>query len=285
MRRVAALSLLALTALAASACGAATGGGPRAATTAPTPAPSAAKLVALAGRKAAAAGSARMRLRVETTGPDGSPLEVRGSGIFSFAGRKGMLHVRVPGLPGSQGTITEVLDGLTLYMRFPALARRLPGGKPWVRMDLLELGKRAGVDLEQLSGLGSSDPSQALAYLRAGSTSVTRLGSAIVAGAQTTHIRIVVDLRKLAAAAPPATRASLRRTEKLTGRRTFPAEVWIGADGLLRRERFPAPDTTGAGGGSVTMDLFDYGAPVHVTAPPASQTVDLLDLLDAARGA
>jgi hypothetical protein len=59
----------------------------------------------------------------------------------------------------------------------------------------------------------------------------------------------------------------------------MPVDVWIGADGLVRRVAYRTsvsiPGTTGAVTTSVRLEMFAFGVPVHVTAPPASRTTDL----------
>jgi len=80
---------------------------------------------------------------------------------------------------------------------------------------------------------------------------------------------------------PPGLRDAMKQFAGLFG--TIPADVWIDADGLMRRERIEidfGKVLRGLGApGSQTddsvitemLDFYDFGAPVHVEAPPADQ--------------
>ena len=70
-------------------------------------------------------------------------------------------------VPGQQGVkIEEIVDGLVLYMHSDALAKGLPDGKSWLKLDLKAAGAKQGVDIAQLQSLsGGGDPTQFLSYL------------------------------------------------------------------------------------------------------------------------
>jgi hypothetical protein len=163
-----------------------------------------------------------------------------------------------------------------------------PGLKGWIRFDLQALGEEAGLDFDQLMQLGSqSDPSQALAYLRAASDDIQEVGSEEVRGVETTHYRMTVDLARVAAAAPPAQREALQaQVDELIEKsriQNVPTDVWIDEDGLVRRQRLTYENMAFApgvhGDMTMTMELFDFGVDVEVDPPPASQVVDLQELL------
>jgi hypothetical protein len=48
--------------------------------------------------------------------------------------------------PGS-ARVDVIMDGLVMYMRMPFLTRLIPGGRPWLELDLEELGRQAGIDI------------------------------------------------------------------------------------------------------------------------------------------
>ena len=102
-----------------------------------------------------------------------------------------------------------------------------------------------------------------------------RIGRVRILGAETTRYRITVDLRKRTRALHGPAAASTRRLIDLLGRPSLPADVWIGDDGLIRRERIavriPRPTDVAM---SVTMDFVRYGVPVAVSAPPSAQVRD-----------
>ena len=104
-------------------------------------------------------------------------------------------------------------------------------------------------------------------------------------GVATTHYHVVLDLFKVAAAAPADQRAAVRRTfareAQLLGSHTMPIDVWIDSSGLVRRERLAiplkAPSIPAGASMAMTIDLFDFGLPVHVKAPPAGAVMDIRD--------
>jgi hypothetical protein len=85
-------------------------------------------------------------------------------------------------------------------------------------------------------------------------------------------------MRKIADVVPPKLRAAARRDMqemiKKLGRTTFPVELWIDENDLLRRERyfFSAPEDKLEM--TMTAEFFDYGTPVDVEPPPADDVYD-----------
>jgi hypothetical protein len=285
MRRALALVLFVV---AVAGCGG--GGGNEAATS--TRGPAAAQLVANAAAKTADAGTSRTAFTITMTGFAAEPAKVVGEGIFDSQHRRGRVTFDLSQLgeaAGGQdlGKAEMIVDDLVVYMRWPFLRRLNPKIKEWLKFDLKAFGKQQGVDLGQLSQLEQSDPSQALAYLRAVGNDVRAVGEDDVRGAATTHYTMTVDLRKVASVAPPEQRAqvkaSIDQIIAKSGVREVPAEVWIDEDGLVRREKLEFRDFTFAPGQTgdmtMTMDLFDFGVEVHVKPPPANEVTDIQGLL------
>ena len=133
-----------------------------------------------------------------------------------------------------------IIDGLTFYTRSPLFDQALPAGKRWLKIDLDAIGKQAGFDVGALMTQGAGqDPTQVLAYLKAASGDVSRVGSEAVRGVPTTHYKATIDFRKMPDSAPADQRAAVRRSIEqlieLSGASTAPIEVWIDEDGLARR--------------------------------------------------
>jgi hypothetical protein len=76
-----------------------------------------------------------------------------------------------------------------------------------------------------------------------------------------------------------------KATAKLVGQLgvgAMPVDVWVDGDGLVRRVALELD--AGAAGSvpvatTMTMDLYDYGTPVDVALPVASEVSDLAALL------
>jgi hypothetical protein len=177
-----------------------------------------------------------------------------------------------------------IFDGLTFYMRSPMFDQLLPAGKRWLKIDLGKVGEQAGLDLGALmSQGGGQDPTQVLAYLKAASGDVHRVGTDTVRGVATTHYKATIDFRKVPDSAPAGERAAVRRSIeqliKLSGASTAPMEVWIGEDGLARR--IVSTTTSGTAAQRIklrqTIELYDFGTKVDVKIPPASAVLDAGD--------
>jgi hypothetical protein len=160
-------------------------------------------------------------------------------------------------------------SGYVMYMRSAALQSQLPRGKSWLRIDLSKATQQLGVDFTALL-----DSSKSLDPLERGVVSTRRIGRETVAGASTTHYRAVVDVHR-AAAALPAYAKQIAAIERATGVRLgrTTQEIWVGADGRVRRLRSTTPTVVqGTQGTSIqTLTYRAYDVPVSIAAPPRSQ--------------
>ena len=228
--------------------------------------------IALAASKSARAGSVEADFTIS-----GSGLSGEGSGVFDTGeSRAGQLNMKVH-VGGREVPIDTVVSGNILYMRSPVFSQviRLPAGKEWVKLDLGRLAQQRGIDLSSLAS-ASPTPTSALEYLR-GAGKVEKLGSDTVGGVSTTHYRVRVDLQRAAARSSGSTRVSLQRVIQTTGVKSLPVQVWIDGKNYIRKVVY----SQGSGGGrtvKVSMELHDFGNPVTVKPPPASEVLDILKL-------
>jgi hypothetical protein len=177
-----------------------------------------------------------------------------------------------------------------LYTRMGLLSQQLPKGKKWLKLDIEKLGQGLGIDVSQLSQY--NDPTKMLNYLRE-SGDVDEVGEEDVRGVQTTHYRAKVDLAKATKKLQGAGAASgtgVDQLVKFLGDSKVPVDVWVGDDKLVRRMTMRlSPSGSGAAAANfsmrMNMDLFDYGTPVSVSAPPESEVYDASELINSAAGA
>ena len=170
-----------------------------------------------------------------------------------------------------------------VYIHFPALAKQLGAkGKEWVKIDLSTLPKSTTGGINPRA-VGSVTPQKAIAALQS-ALSVSKVGS----DQYGTHYHATVNLSAISTLVPKAQQASTRASLAKAGLKTIPIDVWIGKAGYLRRFvaslAVKAQKTTPAVKVSVTVNLHDYGAAVHVSAPPASKTADGSKLLSSLSG-
>jgi hypothetical protein len=215
------------------------------------------------------------------TSASGDSQSITGTGAADFVHRAFKLTINLP----TGGSMTALGVGTTEYIQIPPAARAaIPGHTPWVSIDLNKVSKaKLGGSLAQVTSGQDNNPSQMLAQLSAVSDRVTIVGRATVDGVPTTEYRAQIDLAKAAArartkAGAAAAKQLARMLQKSLGTKTLPVRVWIDSDHLVRR--FEEDIVAHAGGsGSVTarvmMDFYQYGAPVHLSAPPRGEVTDL----------
>lgn len=242
---------------------------------------------------AAAAGSGRMEMVMAVQTPEGD-MEITGRGVFSGT----QMHMEMDlgsALAGQLGAGDElpegldepmeiVVDGTTTYMRFPFLSA-LTGSTGWLSLSPEDVGL-AGESLGM--GMGAtSNPAQMLETLRGVSNEFEDLGTDEVRGASTRRYRVVIDLAKVAAELPEEQKALYEQQLEALGSGTMPADVWLDADGLVRRIELDLSEVLGdvegqdLGTGTVTMEFFDYGQDVEVEVPDEAEVTPFVEALGA----
>jgi hypothetical protein len=269
-------------ALCLSACGSSSGSSSPSATKT-TSGNDALAVVAAAFTKTSAVKSARVAVTYQVlsgTATSSSGINERGtgSGVINFATNQADLTVNEP---TGQSTEERLISNVAYVKLPPALTTTIPQlrGKTWLRQPLSPTdGGALGFGT---SGSSPSNPTSILQLVSKVSDSVSKVGTASVRGTPTTQYRATVNFTKAAAKqGVPATQ--IQTLEKVLGTNTFPVDVWIDAQGAARRLQFqfPLPEVTGSASGqsgkiTETLDLFDFGIPVTVQTPPASQVGQL----------
>jgi hypothetical protein len=174
--------------------------------------------------------------------------------------------------PPLPGTLEVRLIDEYMYQKAPAGFS--PRGRPWQKIDLRGIG---------LSGPNQpstgQDSIRSLSYLRGLSRSATVIGSEDIRGVQTTHYRADVDLAVARSQAinsdDTTSAASLGQLRSKLGTSTFPADVYLDDQGRVRRIAYELSRRHRGGDRiRITMEFFDFGIPVAVTAPPTDETFE-----------
>jgi hypothetical protein len=218
-----------------------------------------------------------------TVSAAGQDVPIDGTGVVDRSGKEGKFSIKTSAA-GQDVQIDEILAGKVIYVGGDLLAKQLPGGKKWVKVDLAKEASKQGIDLDSLGGGASQDPAGALDYLKGAGTS-RKLGTETVNGTETTRYHVDVDLRKAAAkSADPDAKASVDKLLKMLGSKTLPVDVWVDAGHLVRREKIAYSATAQGQKSSVdlTMDFTKYGVDVQVDPPPADQVADFSDIVGGA---
>lgn len=235
--------------------------------------------VASAATKTQQAGAVRLRFSLALSSPQlqaGKTLRLEGTGAVD--GTSGELTFKPGSLGGRSGipadaSVKEIFlrqhGDYVVYMG-GSLAKRLPHGKQWVKLDVTKLGKSAGLDLGQLLSGSQVQPTDLLSMLEAEGAKIQSLGSATVDGATTTHYRITIDPTKALQDKGLTSPLLAGMASQLPT--SLPVDAWIGKDGLVHRVQI----AVGLAQSHVdmTMDLYDYGAQVTIAAPPSDSVFD-----------
>jgi hypothetical protein len=207
-----------------------------------------------------------------------------------FDGDEGELTMDMGDLLGQAGlaggpmkVISTKEDGeVVLYMQVPALASFVPGGKPWLKLNVKDAIQSQGLggSANDLFGASGQSPAEALELLKK-VADVTEVGSETIDGVETTHYSAVVDVEEALeqAGAPPAALAAVTSSGLSTD---VPVDVWVGDDDGLVRRMTITYDAAASGetfSGELTMTLTDWGTDVSVEAPPADEVFDASALL------
>ena len=224
---------------------------------------------------------------------DGESVELHADGTMDYQRNVGRMTMDLGDLSDSAGSsfwngkVEMIFDGLVYYMRLPPeLARELGATKPWLKMDVRKIGKSAGLDLGSLAQV-QQNPAELMQFLRAVGQDVEKVGEEEVRGIDTTRFRTTIEPAKAAAygaatanVSPELRRALRNRLDELRKKGKLddiPVDVWLDADGLVRKLVMHYDDEAEGARvrSTVTMELFDFGIDVRVRNPPAREVIDI----------
>jgi hypothetical protein len=167
-----------------------------------------------------------------------------------------------------------LVDGV-LYMKLPA-GLSPGGGKPWIKIDSNDksnpMAQALGSMTDQLKS--NADPRQMLEQFKEAGE-ITSTSKETLNGAQTTHYKITVNVKKLVDNQKDATIKKAMREAVKSGFKDFPLDLWVNDNDLPVRMsiEMPTPDPTSgkATKVKVQVDYSKWGEPVNIAAPPADQ--------------
>ncbi|MFH8789698.1 hypothetical protein [Streptomyces roseoverticillatus] len=248
-----------------------------------------AEVINAAFKKTQAAKSARFEMTMKLPGLGDQPLTLRSSGVMGWDPT--VVDQRMTGLPGKDGASGETRSltiGTATYTDMGAEGAAKNDGKRWMKLDLAAMAKESGGDskgLQQLLGGGqgqSQDPAKQMALLKA-SPNVKLVGEETVDGKKAQHYKgtlsadEAVKSNKSLEGLSEKDRQELLDTIKQAGITQYDMDVWLDSGDLP--VKLVMNMDSGKGRMEISETLTDYGTPVDVQAPPADQTVDLLEKL------
>ncbi|MEU4351427.1 hypothetical protein [Streptomyces sp. NPDC023838] len=253
----------------------------------------ASQVLSAAYKKTAAAKSAKVRMTMSapaSMGQDAGKTET--SGVMAWNPTAMDLTVTssvAKGMAGAAEKTRMLWVDNVMYMDMGALGESAKefGGKRWVKFDLTSLAKQSGKDelvKQMTAGMENmnQDPAQQLALLL-DSPNLKHLGAEQIDGVSSEHYKGTLTIDEMAKnnkmldTLKPQERERLLANMKKSGIQGYDTEVWVNADG------YPVRMDVGINSpqGKVTTSAHysDYGTKAQVTAPPAGETTDLLEML------
>jgi hypothetical protein len=244
-------------------------------------------------QKTAGATSSHFAFTVSVTGAGTQgAIAISGTGGFDTKNKTGQFTINLGALSSLLGSasggasIPKTLDVVvahnTVYVHLPAVANQVQKGAEWLKFSSTSLPTSVTKTVNP-SDLSKIDPQKALAQLTS-SVTVHKVGTATVRGTKTTHYRVVVNTAKVVAILPKSQQAAEAKALKQLNVKTLNIEVYVSDSGYVRRvttgvSHLVVQKGSPAVGFNVSIDLYDFGTPIKVTAPPASKTVDGAKLL------
>lgn len=220
------------------------------------------------------AGSARMTMTMtmdmKGQAVPAMSMSMTAEGLIDFTSRAGSFS-----MDGFGQHFEMLTDGTTFWMQMPSLAT---AGHPeladkWIATPLpTDAGASGGL-------FGPGEATSFLDVLRGVGGTIVDLGAEAVNGVDAHHYAVAIDLDKAMASLPPDEKARAEQGLAVFGvDRLLPVDVWITDAGLPVRTVFDVGREPGSPlSFHIQMDLADFGTPVHITAPPADQVIDMND--------
>jgi hypothetical protein len=215
-------------------------------------------------------GTAHMTVTLSGT-TDGTSVTGTGSGTADFTNNAAQMQLTVEAL-GHKEALTAIDVGGVVYESIPGLGVLAPG-KSWISIDLSALQKEETQDPGS-EGL-SNNPSVMLQTLDQQGNTVVPLGPSTIDGVAVTGYSVTVDPAKIEQKLKEADLPAWMQ-QALAGFKVhdLALKVYVDQSGDLRAYETQTTESTAAAGTislNESVDLSDYGAPVNVNAPPASQ--------------
>lgn len=208
----------------------------------------------------------------------GQTVNISGDGAFDYTKHQGELVMNVPPTGKSPGgTMTELITNQTLYVKGDQDPK-------WAKVDLNQVEQQTGLDPNSI-GQNQADPTQSLKLLNGASDNIKKVGNETLRGTKTTHYTLNLDFDKAANNATGAQKATLQKAASLYNHQQIPTDLWVDSHKRVRKMSMTidlsklnvTTSTTQpiAGTMTISVELYDFGTPVTVTAPPANQVQDV----------
>ncbi|WP_131735753.1 hypothetical protein [Actinomadura roseirufa] len=228
-------------------------------------------------QKTGEADSFKADLTVTGTGATGGRVHANGQfrlrPALKFSARLDEFSPGGQGVPGLKGQ--AIFTDNVLYAKVPQLAQFVSGGKPWVKVDVGQVSKTTGLDVQDLvNQVQKVDPAEQTKMFT-GSKDARQVGTETIDGVQTTHYTGTVTTEEALNRLDPPSRDRVRRwlpKEGTGGKIAF--DLWTDGKNLPRKLVSKSTNAQGDDG-SVTVLYSDYGKSFGVNPPPSDEVGEL----------
>jgi len=216
-----------------------------------------------------------MRAVVTSPNPDES-ITMTGRSVFDETKERSRMLMKFP-VPALDEVVEMEMvgDGTMMFMRSDMFGDELPDGREWMGMDL-----SFGGELD-LPVPAANDAKGELELLEAATGGVRKLGREKVRGVATTHYSGTVALDEQVERLREEGADEIASFVEDEGG-PMEIEVWIDADGLVRRMQVvqtqPAEDGVGSVSVEMEMDFFDFGPVPAIEIPESDEVFDITSL-------
>ncbi|WP_194236230.1 LolA-like protein [Streptomyces acidicola] len=198
------------------------------------------------------------------------------------------MSMKMAALDQSEANEVEIrLVDKAMYLDGGAEAAKEMDGKRWIKFDMDALGKDAeAMGGDSLGAQADENPAQQSTFLT-GSKDVKEVGTETVDGVETTHYKGTVTLDQFRASLKDEDKATREQREKAIkqyedmGIDSLTMDMWI--DDEDHTKQFRMKGEADKGPLDMTITFLDYNKPVTVEAPPAKDTMDLGEMMEAAQ--
>ena len=173
---------------------------------------------------------------------------------------------------GKTTPIKEVLTGTAIYFSAPALTGQL-SSKPWVKIPLSALKGTAAASFGQLFHSFQSNSFTNQTELLTVAKNSHMIGKQTINGTPTTEYAGSFKASQALKSLPASYRSALSSELQALGNNPINFHVWI--DGQNHVRKMIEAESVNGENVTTTVYISAINQPVHVTAPPASQTAPM----------
>lgn len=170
------------------------------------------------------------------------------------------------------GGVRVILQGDVAYVKLDMLRTLVGATKPWIRLDLKQLGSQAGVDIEQYLAQAQQFDLKTSAAMLTASKDVKPVGTEQVGGVDTTHYLGTFPVAEAIKQLPEDRRGHVQ--DELANAKDVTFDAWIDGQGLPRKVELNG-GKPGAGTFKATAMFKSFNEPVSIKAPAADQVGEL----------